>query len=109
MDILACSLKLDLVGKEEIRGHVTYGTGRVQDKMWLLILWLEGKSLPAPKQMTEDFTLETNEVSTPRNCFKHILWVDFKDLFKTVTALHEGKDYRLRKTIQKIRYFFEGK
>jgi len=35
--------------------------------------------------------------------------VDSRGLFDTLTTLHEGRDYRLRQTVQRIRDSFEGK
>jgi len=42
-----------------------------------------------------------------RRKYKHHLHVDSKALFDTVTTLHEGTDYRLRQTVQRIRDSFE--
>lgn len=33
--------------------------------------------------------------------------MDSKGLFDTVTTLHEGRDYRLHQTVQRIRDYFE--
>lgn len=37
------------------------------------------------------------------------LHVDSRGLFDTITTLHEGRDYRLRQTVQRIRDSFEAK
>lgn len=39
---------------------------------------------------------------------KHELSVDLKGLFDTIKTLHEGKEYRLRQTVQRIRGSFES-
>lgn len=44
----------------------------------------------------------------PDRRFTHELNVDSKGLFDTVTTLHEGRDYRLRQTVQRIRDSFEA-
>lgn len=46
---------------------------------------------------------------SPADDFRHILNVDSKGLFDTITTLHEGKDYRLRQTVQRIRDSFEAR
>jgi len=40
---------------------------------------------------------------------KHCLHVDSRGLYDTVTTLHEGKEYRLRQTVERIRNSFESK
>lgn len=45
----------------------------------------------------------------PGQVFTHELNVDSKGLYDTVTTLHEGRDYRLRQTVQRIRDSFEAK
>jgi len=42
----------------------------------------------------------------PRDFFRHVLHVDSKGLYDTVTTLDEGRDYRLRQ--QRIRDYFEA-
>ena len=44
----------------------------------------------------------------PSDRFRHVLNVDSKGLYDTVTTLHEGRDYRLRQTVQRIRDSFEA-
>ena len=44
----------------------------------------------------------------PMKPLRHILNVDSRCLYDTVTTLHEGKEYRLRQTIQRIRNSFES-
>ena len=44
----------------------------------------------------------------PAKTFRHILHVDSKGLYDTITTLHEGRDYRLRQTVQRIRDSFEA-
>lgn len=39
---------------------------------------------------------------------KHELTVDSKGLYDTITTLHEGREYRLRQTVQRIRDSFES-
>jgi len=39
----------------------------------------------------------------------HILHVDSRGLFDTISTLHDGREYRLRQTAQRIRDSFEGK
>lgn len=39
---------------------------------------------------------------------RHILHVDIKRIYDTITTLHDGKDYRLHQTLQRIRDFFES-
>ena len=39
---------------------------------------------------------------------KSELYADSKGLFDTVTTLHEGRDYRMRQTVQRIRDSFES-
>lgn len=39
---------------------------------------------------------------------KHILHVDSRGLFDTISTLHDGKEYRLRQTVQRIRDSFES-
>eukprot|EP00737_Agarophyton_chilense_P002296 gb/GEZJ01002606.1/.p2 GENE.gb/GEZJ01002606.1/~~gb/GEZJ01002606.1/.p2 ORF type:complete len:228 (+),score=26.32 gb/GEZJ01002606.1/:1554-2237(+) len=46
---------------------------------------------------------------TPEDNFRHILHVESKGPFDTTTTLHEGKDYRLRQTVQRIRDSFESR
>lgn len=38
----------------------------------------------------------------------HEMIVDSKSLYDTITTLHEGKEYRLRQTVQRIRDSFES-
>lgn len=38
----------------------------------------------------------------------HVLNVDSKGLYDTITTLHEGREYRLRQTVQRIRDSFEA-
>lgn len=45
----------------------------------------------------------------PGHVFTHELNVDSKGLYDTVTTLHEGRDYRIRQTVQRIRDSFEEK
>lgn len=45
----------------------------------------------------------------PDQTFTHELNVDSKGLFETATTLHEGRDYRLRQTVQRIRDSFESR
>ena len=40
--------------------------------------------------------------------FPHVLIVDMKGLFDTITTLHDGREYRLRQTVQRIRDSFES-
>ena len=40
--------------------------------------------------------------------FAHVLIVDSKGLFDTITTLHDGREYRLRQTVQRIRDSFES-
>lgn len=42
------------------------------------------------------------------NTFAHIMHVDSKELFDTITTLHESREYRFRQTVQKIRDSFES-
>lgn len=44
----------------------------------------------------------------PSNPIKHCLHVDSKGLSDKTTTLHDGKDYRLRQTVQGIRDSFES-
>ena len=44
----------------------------------------------------------------PMQPLPHILNVDSRCLYDTVTILHEGKEYRLRQTVQRIRNSFES-
>lgn len=39
---------------------------------------------------------------------RHILHVDSRGLFDTISTLHDGKEYRLRQTVQRIRDSFES-
>lgn len=41
-------------------------------------------------------------------CMDHEMVVDSKSLYDTISKLHEGKDYRLRQTVQSIRDSFEA-
>lgn len=45
----------------------------------------------------------------PNSQIKHELNVDSKGLWDTITTLHEGREYRLRQTVQRIRNSFESK
>lgn len=38
----------------------------------------------------------------------HVLNIDSKGLYDTITTLHEGREYRLRQTVQRIRDSFES-
>lgn len=44
----------------------------------------------------------------PDKPLKHQLLIDSKALFETVTTLHQTDDYRLRKTVARIRASFES-
>lgn len=44
----------------------------------------------------------------PKTPLKHELNVDSNGLWDTVTTLHEGREYRLRQTVQRIRNSFES-
>lgn len=44
----------------------------------------------------------------PDSPLKHELNVDSKALWDTITTLHDGKEYRLRQTVQRIRNSFES-
>lgn len=39
---------------------------------------------------------------------KHELFVDSCSLFDTITTVHEPREYRLKKTVAKMRYSFES-
>lgn len=39
---------------------------------------------------------------------QHELFVDARALFDTITTLHEPREYRLRKTVSRMRDAFEG-
>lgn len=39
----------------------------------------------------------------------HVIIVDSKSLFDTITTLHENREYRLRQTVQRIRDSFESR
>lgn len=43
----------------------------------------------------------------PKSSIEHVLQVDSKGLYDTITTLHEGGEYRLRQTVQRIRDSFE--
>lgn len=43
-----------------------------------------------------------------RDSTRHILHVDSRGLFDTISTLHDGKEYRLRQTVQRIRDSFES-
>lgn len=45
---------------------------------------------------------------TDRTDIRHILHVDSRGLFDTISTLHDGKEYRLRQTVQRIRDSFES-
>lgn len=51
---------------------------------------------------------EAHKSISPTEEKKHIPHVDSSKLFDTITTLHDGKEYRLRKTVQRIRDSFEG-
>ena len=40
---------------------------------------------------------------------RHVLLVDSKGLYDTITTLHEGKEYRLLQTVQRRRDSFESR
>ena len=40
--------------------------------------------------------------------FPHVLIVYLKDLFDTITTLHDGREYRLRQTLQRVWDSFES-
>lgn len=42
------------------------------------------------------------------NTIRHILHIDSRGLFDTISTLHDGKEYRLRQTVQRIRDSFEA-
>lgn len=44
----------------------------------------------------------------PQAKIQHELVVDSKGLYDTITTLHDGKEYRLRQTVQRIRDSFEN-
>lgn len=44
----------------------------------------------------------------PDRPLRHELLVDSKALFETLTTLHQGEDYRLRKTVARMRISFES-
>lgn len=44
----------------------------------------------------------------PHDEIKHTLIVDSKGLYDTISTLHEGEDYRLKQTVQRIRDSFES-
>ena len=45
---------------------------------------------------------------TSNKKIEHHLHVDSRGLYDTITTLHEGKDYRLRTTVQRLRDSFES-
>lgn len=51
-----------------------------------------------------------NAINTlfPQTPVKHELNIDSKGLWDTITTLHEGKEYRLRQTVQRLRNSFEA-
>lgn len=49
-----------------------------------------------------------NELHTEGG-IRHVLHVDSKGLFDTITTLHNGREYRLRQTVQRIRDSFEAR
>lgn len=53
------------------------------------------------------FKQAINSVSK-RNDVIHVLHVDSRGLYDTISTLHDGKEYRLRQTVQRIRDSFES-
>lgn len=53
------------------------------------------------------FKQALNSVSR-RNDVIHVLHVDSRGLYDTISTLHDGKEYRLRQTVQRIRDSFES-
>lgn len=45
----------------------------------------------------------------PAGNIQHVLHVDSRGLYDTITTLHAGKEYRLRQTVERIRNSFESK
>lgn len=52
---------------------------------------------------------ETIREMFPHSHIKHELIVDAKALFDTITTLHESREYRLRRTVSRIRHSFESR
>lgn len=51
---------------------------------------------------------ETFRSVFPHCRIRHELFVDSRALFDTITTLHEGREYRLRKTVTRLRLSFEA-
>lgn len=47
-------------------------------------------------------------LTTDNTHVPHVLSIDSKGLYDTITTLHEGREYRLRQTVQRIRDSFES-
>lgn len=52
---------------------------------------------------------ETIREIFPHCTIKHEMVVDSKALFDTITTLHESREYRLRRTVSRIRHSFESR
>ena len=44
----------------------------------------------------------------PASNARHVLHVDSRGLYETITTLHDGKEYRLRQTVERIRNSFDS-
>lgn len=55
------------------------------------------------------FCLNHAVISISRNGrINHVLHVDSRGIFDTISTMHDGKEYRLRHTVQRIRESFPG-
>ena len=55
------------------------------------------------------FYIRTSMESIMERKLEHTLCVDSNGLYDTITTLHEGHDYRMRQTVQRIRDSFQSK
>ena len=71
-----------------------------------------GAEILAAAEAADRSLLLTQRLSSivgKHNLFPFVLTVDSYGLYATITTLHEGKDYRLRPTVSRLRDSFEAK
>lgn len=90
---------------------IFYGIGWMSNKQRSISYSSFGAEIIAAADVGERvFDLrETIREIFPHYHIKHEMIVDSKDLFDTITTLHESHEYRLSMTVSRIRHSFESR
>lgn len=99
------------ISQEHREGGTFYGISWTSSKQKRISHSSFGAEIIVAADMDErGFDLrETIREIFPHSHIKHELILDSKALFDTITTLHESREYRLRRTVSRIRHSFESR